>query len=142
MPYSSKPRAWFWVLAIIFLLWNLMGIGAWSTEIAAPDLLLEQMNEQQQNLYSSRPAWYIYVYGIAVFAGLLACIMLLFNRKYAVILSLITLFAVIITTCYNAFNGAWEIVTGTDKFFFLVVPFMSVALWLFARSARSKAWLR
>nr|WP_042291211.1 hypothetical protein [Nonlabens ulvanivorans] len=143
MPYSSKaPQMWFWVLAIIFLLWNLMGIGAWSTEMAAPDIMIEQMNEQQQELYQSRPGWYMYVYGVAVFAGLLACIMLLFKRKFAVLLSLISLFAVIITTSYNFFNGSWDIINTGDKFFFLSVPLLSVCLWLFARSAKSKAWLR
>ncbi|MGJ8683110.1 MAG: hypothetical protein ACSHWW_00705 [Nonlabens sp.] len=142
MPYSSKPQAWFWVLAIIFLLWNLMGIGAWSTEMAASDLILDQMNDQQQELYLSRPSWYMYIYGIAVFAGLLACIMLLFKRKLAVLLSLISLFAVIITTCFNVYNGAWEIISTADKFFFLSVPILSICLWLFARSASSKAWLR
>ncbi|WP_438961801.1 hypothetical protein [Nonlabens sp.] len=142
MPYSSKPQLWFWVLVIIFLLWNLMGIGAWSTEIAASEILLEQMNEQQQELYLSRPSWYIYIYGVAVFAGLLACILLIFKRKYAVLMSLISLFAVIITTCFNVYNGAWDIINGSDKFFFLVVPIMSISLWLFARSAKSKSWLR
>lgn len=142
MPYSSKPQMWFWVLAIIFIVWNLMGIGAWSTEMAASEILLEQMNEQQQELYQSRPSWYVYVYGVAVFAGLLACIMLLFKRKAAVLLSLISLFAVIITTSFNAFNGAWDIVPTSDKFFFLFVPLMSILLWLFTRSAKSKAWLR
>ncbi|KEZ92364.1 MAG: hypothetical protein ABJN73_08245 [Nonlabens ulvanivorans] len=142
MPYSSKPQMWFWVLAIIFLLWNLMGIGAWSTEMAAPDIMMEQMTEQQQELYQSRPGWYMYVYGIAVFAGLLACIMLLFKRKLAVILSLVSLFAVIITTSFNFFNGSWGIINTSDKFFFLSVPLLSICLWLFARSAASKAWLR
>lgn len=142
MPYSSKPQMWFWVLAIIFLVWNLMGIGAWSTEMAAPEILMEQMNEQQRELYQSRPSWYVYVYGVAVFAGLLACIMLLFKRKAAVLLSLISLFAVIITTSFNAFNRAWDIVPTSDKFFFLFVPLMSILLWLFTRSAKSKAWLR
>lgn len=142
MPYSSKPQMWFWVLAIIFLVWNLMGIGAWSTEMAAPEILMEQMNEQQRELYQSRPSWYVYVYGVAVFAGLLACIMLLFKRKAAVLLSLISLFAVIITTSFNAFNSAWDIVPTSDKFFFLFVPLMSILLWLFTRSAKSKAWLR
>lgn len=142
MPYSTKPRAWFWILAIIFLVWNLMGIGAWSTEMAATDILLEQMNEQQQQLYLSRPSWYIYVYGIAVFTGLIACIMLLFKKKHAVLLSLISLFAVIITTSFNVYNGAWDIVSSSDKFFFLIVPIMSLLLWLSARSVKAKGWLR
>lgn len=142
MPYSSKPRAWFWVLAIIFLLWNLMGIGAWSAEVATPEMFTEQMNEQQTLLYQSRPAWYVYIYGIAVITGLLSCILLVFKRKYAVLLALVSLFAIIITTSFNVYHNAWNTVSGGDKFFFLVVPFMAIALWLFARSAKSKAWLR
>ncbi|GAK98749.1 hypothetical protein JCM19314_2780 [Nonlabens ulvanivorans] len=34
------------------------------------------------------------------------------------------------------------IINTSDKFFFLSVPLLSICLWLFARSAASKAWLR
>jgi len=68
--------------------------------------------------------------------------MFLFKRKAAVLLALISLFAVIITTSFNILNGAWNIINPSDKFFFLSVPVLSICLWLFARNVKSKGWLR
>ncbi|WP_124978937.1 hypothetical protein [Nonlabens xiamenensis] len=142
MAYSTQPKAWFWILAIIFLLWNLIGLGALTRELFAPEQLTEMMNEEELELYNARPSWYIINYAIAVLSGLFACLALLFKRKLAVILSLISLFTVLISTGYNLSTGTWEIVSLSEKVFFVLIPVMAILLWLFCRSVNQKGWLK
>jgi hypothetical protein len=142
MAYSTQPKAWFWVLAIVFLIWNLMGVGALSSELFATEMITELMTEEQLELYNSRPSWYIYNYGIAVLAGVFACVALLLKRKIATLLALISLFTVLISTGYNLSTGAWDIVSTGDKIFFIAIPLFAVLLWLFARAVDKKGWLR
>ena len=100
------------------------------------------MDEKQLELYQSRPVWYMVFYVVAVLSGLFACIALLFKRKSALILSLVSLFSVLITVGYNLTSGAWQIVDFTDKILIIMVPVLAVLLWLFVHTVNQKGWLK
>lgn len=142
MPYSTKPQAWFWVLAIIFLLWNLMGIGAWTGDYFYAQETMNEFSPELQALKASYPSWYIWVFLVAVLSGLFACVALLFKKKIAVILSVISLITVVLCKGYDLSLDVWDVYDTVNKFFIIAVPVFAIALWLFTRSAKSKGWLR
>ena len=45
---KSAVPTWYWVVAIVSLLWSLMGCAAFSMELFAQDAVLESMTEEQQ----------------------------------------------------------------------------------------------
>ncbi|QJP33570.1 hypothetical protein F0365_03670 [Nonlabens sp. Ci31] len=141
MAYSTRPQIWFWTVAIIFLLWNLIGLGFLTTEILAPELLIDTLNQEQLEFYNNRPSWYLFNYGIAVLTALFAAIAVLFKRKMAVLLSLISLLTIFISTAYNLNAGVWDMMNRSDQFFFILVPLLGLLLWVFARNVNSKGWL-
>ncbi|WP_292901296.1 hypothetical protein [Nonlabens sp.] len=141
MTYSNRPKIWFWAVVIIFLLWNLIGLGFLTTEILAPEVVTDLMNEEQLELYNNRPSWYLFNYGIAVLTGLFAAVALLFKRKMAVLLSLISLLCIFISTGYYISIGAWNIMSEPDRFLFITIPLLGLLLWVFARNVRFKGWL-
>ena len=141
MTYSNQPKIGFWIVAIFFLLWNLIGLGFLTIEILDPELVTDLMNEEQLELYNNRPSWYLFNYGIAIFTALFASVALLFKRKMAVLLSLISLIAIFISTGYHLRTGAWNMMNVSDQFFFILIPLLGLLLWAFARSGRSKGWL-
>lgn len=142
MAYSTKPKIWFWIVAILFLLWNVMGVGAWYAEaMGGSDALMESYTAEQIAFYTSFPAWYTWAYGIAVFAGFFCCVALLLKRKLAVMLSVISLLAVVICRVYEVSVDAWNMMETADRTFFIIVPLLSVLLWLFARNIKGKGWL-
>jgi uncharacterized membrane protein YhaH (DUF805 family) len=141
MAYSTRPQIWFWTVAIIFLLWNLIGLGFLTTEILAPELLIDSLNQEQLEFYNNRPSWYLFNYGIAVLTALFAAIAVLFKRKMAVLLSLISLLTIFISTAYNLNAGVWDMMNRSDQFFFILVPLLGLLLWVFARKVNSKGWL-
>jgi hypothetical protein len=141
MAYSTRPQIWFWTVAIIFLLWNLIGLGFLTTEILATELLIDTLNQEQLEFYNNRPSWYLFNYGIAVLTALFAAIAVLFKRKMAVLLSLISLLTIFISTAYNLNAGVWDMMNRSDQFFFILVPLLGLLLWVFARNVNSKGWL-
>ncbi|MEO9953234.1 hypothetical protein [Nonlabens sp.] len=143
MAYSTKPKIWFWIVAILFLVWNLMGVGAWSAEtMASTETLMENYTAEQVAFYSSFPIWYTWAYGIAVFTGVFCCVALLFKRKQAVMLALVSLLAVVICRVYDLSVDSWNMMETVDRTFFIIVPVLSVLLWLFTRNIKAKGWLK
>ena len=142
MPYSTKPQMWFWILAIIFLLWNLMGIGAWTGDYFYAEETMKQHSLEMQEMRNSYASWYTWVFFIAVFMGLVSCIALFFKKKNAVLFSVISLVSVAVCKGYDLSKYAWNIFDPVNKFFLIAIPVFSIALWLFTRSAKSKGWLR
>ncbi|ARN78817.1 hypothetical protein BST97_12910 [Nonlabens spongiae] len=142
MTARSKPNVLFYIIALVFLLWNLIGVGFFFTEMFAEDMIVAQMNEHQERIYENRPAWYMGNYALAVFAGLVACIAMLFKHRSAVLFAAISFLAVLISTAFNFSVGAWEYVSTADLVTFLLVPIMGFLLALYTLYARKKGWLR
>lgn len=143
MAYSTRPKMWFWIVTILFLLWNLMGVGAYIFEMSGDmESMAAYYTKEQIDFFTSFPDWYTWSYGIAVFAGLFASVALLFKKRQAVLLALLSLIAVIVCRVYDLTVDAWSIMDVVDRFFLILVPVLSILLWLFARSVRVKGWLK
>lgn len=96
---SVKPHFSFWVVAVLGLVWNLMGCLNYIMQ-SNPDTVA-QMPEVYQLLISERPAWATTAFAIAVFGGAVGCILLLLRRRVAVpvfVLSLVGVFATAVFT--------------------------------------------
>ncbi|MGS0528226.1 hypothetical protein ACU8V7_26485 [Zobellia nedashkovskayae] len=76
-----KPPAWFWIITVLALLWNLMGVSAYLMDAFMSVEDLGKLPQDQRLLYESRPIWVTSAYAIAVWAGALGCIALLFRKK-------------------------------------------------------------
>jgi len=141
MTLKTKPAVWFWIVAVILLLWNLMGLAAFLVEGFAPEMLTESFNDEQLAMYNDRPTWYMYNFAVAVFAGTLSCVLLLARKKFAVTLAILSLLAVLISTGYTVYSGALDLVGMSDKILFYLVLVFDVVLVLFAMSAAKKRWI-
>jgi hypothetical protein len=142
MTIYQKPNAFYYIISVFFLLWNLIGVAFFFVELLAPDMVTQAMSEEQVTLYNSRPVWYMTNYGVAVFGGIAACIALLIKNKFAVIVAFISFFALVISTAYNFYAGSWNMVGTGDRVMFLLVPFLGLLLYLYTRFARAKGWLK
>lgn len=143
MKHSATPQKWYWVTAILLLVWNLIGVFQFYLEITNPDLLTADFTADQLAIFNNRPWWYMPNFGIAVIAGTLSCVLLLFKRRLAVALALISLIAVAISTFYEViFSGMWPTLDGAGKGFMFFILFMDILLLLVARAAAARNWIR
>ena len=78
----TRPK-WYMPVAIIALLWNLIGCAAYLMDVTLTPEAVAAMSPDQQALYAARPAWAVAVYAIAVWGGALGCVGLIMRKRWA-----------------------------------------------------------
>jgi hypothetical protein len=97
---TKKPPVYFWIAGIIALFWNAFGVYNYLMQAFMTTEQSTQLSKAEHNLYDDLPMWYISVFAIAVFAGLLAAISWLLRKKWAYSLFIISFLAVGIQQFY------------------------------------------
>src|SRR5262245_39986480 len=97
---SAVPR-WYWLIAAVALLWNLLGCAFFGMEIFAQDAMLQSMTEDQKEWARSTPGWIYVIYGLAVSTGVAGSIGLLMRNGWTVAMITICLVAVIVQMVYS-----------------------------------------
>lgn len=84
MNIKKKPTTKFYSIAVLALIWNLMGVGAYLIQAFMTEEMIATLPEEQQaEFLVEHPAWYTALFALAVFGGALACILLLARKKMA-----------------------------------------------------------
>jgi len=139
---NSNVNTWFWIIGVIALIWNLMGLGSFIMYMNMNDDALALMSEAQRAEYESSPMWLTVVYGIATIMGTLGCIALLMKKKWVVLLFLISFIAVVIQFAFGVISSASVKEGGATS---LILPIVVIAvaglLWYYAKKCEAKGWL-
>jgi hypothetical protein len=137
----SRVPVWYWLIAIVGLLWFLMDFSAFYMRVFGGESMLASMPEPQQELYRGMPSWVNIVFALEVFGGLLGCIGLLLKKRWAMWLLVLSLIGTLCQTCYVYFMSDAINVMGALA---VVMPLVAIAivcllLWL-AKTAVSRGW--
>lgn len=136
---------WYWVVAILILLWNIFGVfqylGAMS---ATPESLVETgyYTAEQAEVMSNIPAWSVSLFALAVFSGLTAAVLLLLRKAWAVPVFLLSLIFIILSTIGDAVLGLFSVMGGRYVGIMAMVFIVAVLQWLFARAMKIRGVLR
>ncbi|MEO9510816.1 MAG: hypothetical protein ABJN84_00465 [Flavobacteriaceae bacterium] len=142
MTNSNKPPVWFWVVSVIALLWNLMGVSAYLADAYTSIEQLEQMSQEMRELYEGRPAWATAAFAIAVFAGSIGSIALLLRKKWARPLLLLSVLGAIIINIHTFFlSNAMEVMGINSVIMPIVVIVFGIYLVFFAKKSIQNGWL-
>lgn len=139
-----KIPVWFWVIAIFFLLWNIMGVFSFYAHTFISEEALAALPANERELYGDYPIWTTIVFAIAVFFGLFGSIGLLLKKKWSKIAFIISLCAIIPQMIHNVFFTKSMDVYGpaqTAIMPILVVVFGFLLVWFSHYSIKSK-WLK
>ncbi len=142
MTTLRKPSTSFWVISIVALIWNGLGVFQYLMQAFMTEEIKATLPEAERALYENIPAWVTAAFAIAVFGGLLGSFFLLLRKKIARPLFLISLLAIIIQMSYNLFMSKATEVYGPEG---LIIPVMviiiGVFLLLYTKSSIKKGWL-
>ncbi|WP_186757264.1 hypothetical protein [Echinicola salinicaeni] len=128
MEQTIKIPTWYWVVAIIMLLWNLLGVSAFFMQVGMSEEAMAALPETERELYASYPIWATIAYAVAVFGGALGCIGLLLKKKWAKMVLIISLIGIIIQVFHSlAISEAMD-VYGPGA---AVMPTMIIVLAIF-----------
>lgn len=143
MNATTKPNTAFWIIAVLALLWNLIGVYLWLYEyFLMTEEIRATLPPEQVEIMASVPSWSMYVYGLAVFSGLLASVLLLMRKNMAVGVFLLSLIAVLILQLYWMFGMDIIDKMGPQS---LIMPLIVIALAIFeyfySKGAARNGWL-
>jgi hypothetical protein len=140
--FMNKAPKWFLAVAIVALLWNLLGCWAFFADLQISPQELAKLSPAQQALYNARPIWAVVATALAVFGGALGCIGLLLRKKWALILFLLSLVGVL-TQDFGLFvlaNGA-ALAGPAAVILQSLVLVIAIGLVFLARWAIARRWL-
>ena len=139
---DEKLPTWFWVVAVLAVIWNLMGAFAYYSDVTMSPEAMAELPQVQQDLRAAMPSWVTGLYAIAVFGGLVAAIALVLKNKLAVPLFAVSLAAVVIQMLYVSFGLDAVGLMGTSSLLFPVVIIILGALQLwFSMYAKGRDWI-
>jgi hypothetical protein len=138
---ADKPRGMM-IIGIIFLLWSLVGIGAFVSQWLMAADQLANLPAAQREMWVSMPTWAWAAYAIAVFAGTAGAIALLMKKRMAVALFALSLIAVLFQFTYPFIIADGINTLGATglifPIFIIIVAIVQLAL---ARKWRAAGWL-
>lgn len=79
----QKIPAWFNVIAILALVWNLLGAAAVIMNFMITPEQISALPVEQQELYATTPSWSTYASLLAVLGGFLGSLLLLLKKAFS-----------------------------------------------------------
>ncbi len=136
---KTKPPIWFWVVAALGLVWNVMGVAAFIMQMTQD---LAALPEPQRIFYETTPMWATVAFAIAVFGGVLGCLALLLRKSWALTMLLVCLAGIIVQITHSLVVSNGIEVFGEEGIALPVATF-SIALLLiwFASYSKKRGWL-
>ena len=139
---SKKPGVLFWVIGIIALIWNSMGVDGYINQVYKTDRFKSMYTEEQLEIIFNVPSWVTSAFAIAVFSSVLGCILLLLRKKLAKTFFLVGLLAVIVQTTYNLFMNPGKEMYGAMEYSMLImIPVFSIFLVWYTKKCESNGIL-
>lgn len=137
---EQAPK-WYMPVAVVALVWNLIGCAAYLSDVMLSPEALAKMTEAQQAMYAARPAWAVAAYAIAVWGGAAGSLGLVLKKAWATPLFVASLAGLVVQdVALFALSPAKP--EGAAYGLQAMVLAIAVALLLLARKATARGWIR
>ena len=138
---TAIPR-WFYLIVGLALIWNLLGLMAFFMQINMSPEVMASLPDAQQRLYAEQPAWVNWAFGGAVIFGVIGCMGLIFRKRWALPVLILSLADVALQQSYFFFLSDTFAVMGQQAMIMpLLVILVAVFLVWFAYLSRKKVWI-
>ena len=137
----SKPTISFWIISVIALLWNLMGVSQYIQHAYNTDSFRANYTTAQLQMMDATPAWSTAAFAIAVFAATFGSVSLLLRKKWAYMLFLISFLAIIVQNidAFTRFKisdyGTFELIMTA------IIPVFALFLLWYSKKAIKRHWI-
>jgi len=140
---APKPPATFWIVSVLALIWNVMGVVAYIMHVTMTPEALQALPAEEQVLYTDVPAWATAAFAIAVWGSTLGCILLLIRNKFAVPVLSIAFAGILVQMVHQlAISKSIEVYGPGGMIMPVLVILIGGFLIWYARKARAMGWLK
>ncbi|MEZ5464705.1 MAG: hypothetical protein R3F22_05635 [Lysobacteraceae bacterium] len=137
-----KPPVWFWIVSVIALLWNMLGVMAFVGQMMLTQDMLAQLPEAQRVALETRPMWATIAFAVAVFAGAIGSALLLLRSALAKHVLIASLLGVIVQFTQAFMSSSMADIGSVGLVMMLLVFVISGLLVWLATYAGKRGWLR
>jgi hypothetical protein len=138
---STAPK-WLSPVAVVALLWNLLGCYAWVTDMRATPEQIAAMGPDMVRLHAALPPWLPTATGVAVLGGAVGCLGLLLRKRWATKLLWLSLAGVVAQDVgLFVIAGGASLAGMAPTVLQVVVLVVAILLVLLARRAERAGWL-
>jgi len=138
----NKPPIWFWIVSVITLLWNAMGVHGYLSQAYQTKAFTDAYTQEQLDVMNAMPSWYTALFAIAVFSGVIGCLLLLLRKKFAKPILVLSFLAATIMMVYFLFIADLKGVDFSDNkiMSYVIIAIAAFLVW-FSRKAHTKGWI-
>lgn len=138
---TPTPK-WYMPVAILALLWNLMGCAAYLSDVTMTAEAVAKLPADQQALYAARPAWAVAAFAIAVWGGALGSLGLVLKKRWAAPLLLASVIGLLVQDfALFVLSPAAGKMAPTAYVLQGLVLVIGLALVRLSRLGRARGWL-
>lgn len=133
----------FWIVAVLGLLWNLYGVAMFWLNLTITPEAIAALSEAEREITRAMPRWIMLPFGVATLGGVAGMLAMLLRRRVAVPLLLVSLLALVVQfVAVYLTTPVWALTGASGAVLPLVLWVAALALWLYARRASARGWLR
>lgn len=140
---GRKTPIWFWIVAVLALLWNSVGVIDYVMTQTKNEGYLAGFSPEQLAYFDAFPSWYVAVWALAVFTAFFGSIALLARARFAAQLFSASIVLFVINVIYGyGFLDGYSMMGAFGAVFSFVIFLTLAGAILFARWARKAELLR
>jgi hypothetical protein len=140
---ATKPSVAFWIISVLALLWNLMGVAAYIEHVTMTQEVLLAKPIEEQQLYADIPVWATAAFAIAVWGSTLGCILLLLRKKLATPVLSISFAAVLVQMVHSlVISKSIEVYGPGGMIMPIMIMLVGAFLIWYSRKATALGWLK
>lgn len=139
----QKPPFWFWIIAIIGIIWNGLGVNQYLHQAYKTNGLKEMyLDPKILDMVLSTPSWVMAAFATAVFCGLLGSLLLSLRKKWALPLFIISLIGIIVQGYYTIFmSGAMDVYGPGAVLMPITILIFGLVLITFTQKSIKQSWI-
>lgn len=126
-PEEVAMPSWFNVVAILALVWNLLGVMAFVNQMMMTPEMIAELPQAEQDLYATTPVWAIAAFAVAVFGGALGSLALLLKKAISYQLLVASFVGVVVQMFHSFFISNSIEVYGPGG---MIMPVMVIVIAL------------
>ena len=138
---TEPPKAFYWIAGIA-LLWNLLGIMSYVSQVTMSPEALAALPEAKRVFFENQPSWVTSAFAIAVNACAMGCVLLLLRKSWAIPVFILSLLGVLLQFGHNYFIADGFAIFGrTSLAVPLSITIIGAGLIKYSMDAKARGWL-
>jgi len=142
MQQTNKAPAHLWIIGIVSLLWNAIGVFDYMATKLKLDFYMSQFTPEQLDYFYGFPAWAVVGWALGVWGALIGSLGLVLRKTWAVWMFGVSILGLVITSIYNfVLTDGAAIMGEGGAWFSVVIWVIGIFLFFYARAMSKKGVL-